>query len=164
MDLKKFVNFCEYGPNIVIDEENKVLKHWHQEAEEEGQSAAIIHYRDDETMYVEAKADRVTVVFSTLFKDEDDVVLGKVFLQVWHFALHFYGAWSFCLLVWVPPTKLSTQFAKYWESVNEWNNQPIGPPFPQISRLDCFASLLFRQKLSRKLPTRKYDFIQSLGF
>jgi len=114
MDLKKLVNFCEYGPNIVIGEENKVLKHWHQEAEEEGQSAAIIHYRDDETMYVEAKADRVTVVFSTLFKDEDDVVLGKVFLQVWHFALHFYGAWSFCLLVWVPPTKLSTQFAKYW--------------------------------------------------
>jgi hypothetical protein len=48
----------------------------------EGQSAAIIHYRDDETMYVEAKADRVTVVFSTIFKDEDDIVLGKVFLQV----------------------------------------------------------------------------------
>lgn len=42
---------------------------------------AIIHYRDDETMFVEAKADRVTVVFSTIFKDDDDVVLGKVFLQ-----------------------------------------------------------------------------------
>lgn len=52
-----------------------------QEAEIEGQEAAIIHYRDDETMYVEAKADRVTVVFSTIFKDEDDIVLGKVFLQ-----------------------------------------------------------------------------------
>jgi actin related protein 2/3 complex subunit 2 len=53
-----------------------------QEAEIEGQEAAIIHYRDDETMYVEAKADRVTVVFSTVFRDEDDIVLGKVFLQV----------------------------------------------------------------------------------
>eukprot|EP00093_Oithona_nana_P004161 04161.XXX_146596_145616_1 [CDS] Oithona nana genome sequencing. len=42
---------------------------------------AIIHYRDDETMFVEAKSDRVTVVFSTIFKDDDDVVLGKVFLQ-----------------------------------------------------------------------------------
>lgn len=31
--------------------------------------------------YVEAKADRVTVVFSTVFKDEDDVVIGKVFMQ-----------------------------------------------------------------------------------
>ena len=31
--------------------------------------------------YVEAKADRVTVVFSTIFKDPDDVVIGKVFMQ-----------------------------------------------------------------------------------
>lgn len=31
--------------------------------------------------YVEAQADRVTVVFSTIFRDEDDVVLGKVFMQ-----------------------------------------------------------------------------------
>ena len=52
-----------------------------QEREEEGHKAAAIHYRDDETMYIEAKADRVTVVFSTLFRDEDDIVLGKVFLQ-----------------------------------------------------------------------------------
>jgi actin related protein 2/3 complex subunit 2 len=52
-----------------------------QEREEEGKDAAIIHYREDETMFIEAKADRVTVVFSTVFKDEDDVVLGKVFLQ-----------------------------------------------------------------------------------
>merc|ERR1712117_784128 len=52
-----------------------------QEREEEGHKAASIHYRDDETMYIEAKADRVTVVFSTIFKDDDDVVLGKVFLQ-----------------------------------------------------------------------------------
>jgi len=52
-----------------------------QEAGNEGEEAAIIHYRDDETMYVEAKADRVTVVFSTVFKDDDDIVLGKVFLQ-----------------------------------------------------------------------------------
>jgi actin related protein 2/3 complex subunit 2 len=43
--------------------------------------ACAIHYRDDETLYVEARSDRVTVVFSTLFRDEDDVVLGKVFLQ-----------------------------------------------------------------------------------
>lgn len=29
-------------------------------------------------MYVEASHDRVTVIFSTIFKDEDDVVIGKV--------------------------------------------------------------------------------------
>lgn len=30
---------------------------------------------------MEAKADRVTVVFSTVFKDVDDIVVGKVFMQ-----------------------------------------------------------------------------------
>lgn len=34
--------------------------------------------------YVESKKDRVTVVFSTVFKDDDDVVIGKVFMQVWN--------------------------------------------------------------------------------
>ncbi|KAF5270652.1 hypothetical protein FQA39_LY01390 [Lamprigera yunnana] len=52
-----------------------------QERGDEGQSRAVIHYRNDETLYVEAKADRVTVVFSTRFRDEDDVVIGKVFMQ-----------------------------------------------------------------------------------
>ncbi|KAK2578140.1 hypothetical protein KPH14_001329 [Odynerus spinipes] len=45
------------------------------------QKRAVIQYRDQETMYVEAKSDRVTVVFSTIFKDEDDMVIGKLFLQ-----------------------------------------------------------------------------------
>lgn len=43
---------------------------------------AIINYRDDETMYVKAMEDRVTVVFSTVFKDSDDIIIGKVFIQV----------------------------------------------------------------------------------
>eukprot|EP00118_Oscarella_pearsei_P024665 m.306551 g.306551 ORF g.306551 m.306551 type:complete len:299 (+) comp41340_c0_seq1:54-950(+) len=42
---------------------------------------AIIHYRDDETMYVSAQKDRVTVIFSTIFKDDSDVIIGKVFMQ-----------------------------------------------------------------------------------
>ncbi|KAF6207550.1 hypothetical protein GE061_015997 [Apolygus lucorum] len=52
-----------------------------QERGEEGHKRAVINYRNEETMYVEAKSDRVTVVFSTIFKDEDDVVIGKVFMQ-----------------------------------------------------------------------------------
>ncbi|VDM58079.1 unnamed protein product [Angiostrongylus costaricensis] len=52
-----------------------------QEAGQEGQQRAVINYREDETMYIEAKADRVTVIFSTIFKDPDDVIIGKVFLQ-----------------------------------------------------------------------------------
>ncbi|KAF2352991.1 Actin-related protein 2/3 complex subunit 2 [Trinorchestia longiramus] len=52
-----------------------------QEKGEESNSRAVIHYREDETMYIESKPDRVTVVFSTIFKDPDDVVIGKVFMQ-----------------------------------------------------------------------------------
>ncbi|EEB18716.1 arp2/3, putative [Pediculus humanus corporis] len=48
---------------------------------EDGHKRAVINYRADETLYVEAKADRVTVVFSTVFKDVDDIVVGKVFMQ-----------------------------------------------------------------------------------
>ncbi|TKR76739.1 hypothetical protein L596_017839 [Steinernema carpocapsae] len=47
----------------------------------EGQKRAVINYREDETLYIEAKADRVTVIFSTIFRDPTDVVIGKVFLQ-----------------------------------------------------------------------------------
>lgn len=44
-------------------------------------SRGVVHYRDDETMYIMALPDRVTVIFSTVFKDPDDVIIGKVFLQ-----------------------------------------------------------------------------------
>lgn len=40
-----------------------------------------IHYRDGEAIYVQNQQDRVTVIFSTLFKDETDRILAKVFLQ-----------------------------------------------------------------------------------
>jgi actin related protein 2/3 complex subunit 2 len=52
-----------------------------QEKGDESRHRAVINYRDDETMYVEAKPDRVTVIFSTVFKDEDDIIIGKVFMQ-----------------------------------------------------------------------------------
>jgi len=51
------------------------------EKEEVGQQRAVIHYRDDETMYVEAKSDRVTVIFSTIFKDASDIILSEVFMR-----------------------------------------------------------------------------------
>ena len=37
-----------------------------QEREEEGHKAAIIHYREDETMYIEAKSDRYADIFLLL--------------------------------------------------------------------------------------------------
>jgi actin related protein 2/3 complex subunit 2 len=52
-----------------------------QEKGETGQKTAVINYRSDETMFVRALEDRVTVIFSTTFKGEDDIILGKVFMQ-----------------------------------------------------------------------------------
>lgn len=40
-----------------------------------------INYRDDEAIYIVPGADRVTVVFSTTFKEEVDKIFGRVFLQ-----------------------------------------------------------------------------------
>jgi len=40
-----------------------------------------INYRDDESIYFKADPDRLTVIFSIAFKDANDIVLAKVFLQ-----------------------------------------------------------------------------------
>jgi actin related protein 2/3 complex, subunit 2 len=53
------------------------------EASGSGQGELMqINYRDEEAIYVQASQDRVTVIFSTVFRDETDVIFGKVFLQV----------------------------------------------------------------------------------
>ncbi len=41
----------------------------------------IVHYRDAEAFFIQAQPDRVTVIFSTEFKEEQDRIIGKVFLQ-----------------------------------------------------------------------------------
>jgi actin related protein 2/3 complex, subunit 2 len=48
---------------------------------EEGGEVMSIHYREEEAIYIKASHDRVTVIFSTIFKDEVDRIFGKVFLQ-----------------------------------------------------------------------------------
>ncbi|CAG8433838.1 9601_t:CDS:2 [Ambispora gerdemannii] len=40
-----------------------------------------IQYREQEAIYIQAQHDRVTVIFSTLFKEETDRIIGRVFLQ-----------------------------------------------------------------------------------
>ncbi|KZT57915.1 arp2/3 complex 34 kDa subunit [Calocera cornea HHB12733] len=49
-------------------------------AREEGELMQI-HYRDEEAIYIRASHDRVTVIFSTMFKEETDRITGRVFLQ-----------------------------------------------------------------------------------
>ncbi|KAF1810676.1 P34-Arc-domain-containing protein [Eremomyces bilateralis CBS 781.70] len=48
---------------------------------QEGGEIRAIHYREEEAIYIQASHDRVTVIFSTVFREETDRVFGKVFLQ-----------------------------------------------------------------------------------
>ncbi|OAF69816.1 Arp2/3 complex subunit [Intoshia linei] len=41
----------------------------------------IIDYRDSECLYISSSNDRVTVIFSTLFKDPDDIILSAIFME-----------------------------------------------------------------------------------
>lgn len=52
------------------------------EGVQEGGEVMAIHYRDEEAIYIKASHDRVTVIFSTIFREETDRIFGKVFLQV----------------------------------------------------------------------------------
>lgn len=47
----------------------------------QGGQVMAIHYREEEAIYVKASHDRVTVIFSTVFREETDRVFGKVFIQ-----------------------------------------------------------------------------------
>ena len=48
----------------------------------EGGDVMAIHYREEEAIYIKASHDRVTVIFSTIFREETDRIFGKIFLQV----------------------------------------------------------------------------------
>jgi actin related protein 2/3 complex, subunit 2 len=47
----------------------------------EGGAVRAIHYREEEAIYIKASHDRVTVIFSTVFREETDRIYGKIFLQ-----------------------------------------------------------------------------------
>ncbi|KAK9458511.1 Arp2/3 complex, 34 kd subunit p34-Arc-domain-containing protein [Lipomyces oligophaga] len=49
--------------------------------EDSGTEVKSLHYREEESIYIRASHDRVTVIFSILFREETDSVFGKVFLQ-----------------------------------------------------------------------------------
>ncbi|ERS96081.1 hypothetical protein HMPREF1624_07617 [Sporothrix schenckii ATCC 58251] len=47
----------------------------------DGNVVMAVHYREEEAIYCKASHDRVTVIFSTVFREETDRVFGKVFIQ-----------------------------------------------------------------------------------
>lgn len=56
----------------------------------EGGEVMAIHYREEEAFYIKASYDRVTVIFSTIFREETDRIFGKVFLQVRLFCRYYF--------------------------------------------------------------------------
>jgi actin related protein 2/3 complex subunit 2 len=53
------------------------------ESIEKGQPANPINiqYRDDESFFIKPESDRAIVIFSIAFRDADDAVIAKIFLQ-----------------------------------------------------------------------------------
>lgn len=64
------------------EEASKFTRESAPEGLQEGGEVMAIHYRDEEAIYIKSSHDRVTVIFSTIFREETDRVFGKVFLQV----------------------------------------------------------------------------------
>jgi actin related protein 2/3 complex subunit 2 len=52
-----------------------------QQQESKGE-LKVVRYREEEAIFIQASHDRVTIIFSTVFKEETDRVYGRVFLQV----------------------------------------------------------------------------------
>ncbi|MCJ1373355.1 hypothetical protein MMC20_004583 [Loxospora ochrophaea] len=63
------------------EEASKYTRESAPEGVREGGEVMAIHYREEEAIYIKASHDRVTVIFSTIFREETDRVFGKVFLQ-----------------------------------------------------------------------------------
>ncbi|KAL2024165.1 hypothetical protein VTK56DRAFT_9321 [Thermocarpiscus australiensis] len=64
--------------------EEEARKYTSEEAPQDilkGGEVKAIHYREEEAIYVKAGHDHVTVIFSTVFREETDRVFGKVFIQ-----------------------------------------------------------------------------------
>jgi actin related protein 2/3 complex, subunit 2 len=53
----------------------------HAQPAQANTDVAAIHYREEEAIYISPQADRVTVIFSTVFREEVDHIFGEVFLR-----------------------------------------------------------------------------------
>ena len=63
------------------EEASKFTRESAPEGVREGGDVMAVHYREEEAIYIKASHDRVTVIFSTIFREETDRIFGKIFLQ-----------------------------------------------------------------------------------
>nr|ACO15079.1 Probable actin-related protein 2/3 complex subunit 2 [Caligus clemensi] len=118
--------------------------------------ASIVRYRDDETMWIEAKSDRVTFVFSTVLKDDDDIVIGKVFLQEFKEGRRANVTAPQVLFSWDPPASLADTDARVGEGVG-YITFVLFPRHTQASNGDNTINLihLFRNYLHYHIKCSK---------
>ena len=83
------------------EEASKYTSESAPEGVREGGEVMAIHYREEEAIYIKASHDRVTVIFSTIFREETDRIFGKVFLQV---------STDYCCLPQAPYRALAQEF------------------------------------------------------
>jgi hypothetical protein len=93
----------------------------------EGGEVRAIHYREEEAIFIKASHDRVTVIFSTIFRDETDRVFGKVFLQVIP---------SFCRL-----GRMANISRNSWTPGSEQSRMRLKSSSGTIRRSSCSTSL-----------------------
>jgi hypothetical protein len=55
---------------------------FHKAIEKKPAEIITFAYRPEENVYIKSDPDRVTIIFDILFRDADDIVFSKVFLQV----------------------------------------------------------------------------------
>jgi actin related protein 2/3 complex subunit 2 len=59
----------------------QTLEGSHAAPQQAATEVAAIHYREEEAIYISPQEDRVTVIFSTVFREEVDHIFGDVFLR-----------------------------------------------------------------------------------
>ena len=67
--------------HVLAEEASKFTSEEAPQGIREGGEVKAVHYREEEAIYIKASHDRVTVIFSTIFREETDRVFGKVFIQ-----------------------------------------------------------------------------------
>ena len=115
----------------------------------EGGEVRAIHYREEEAIYIKASHDRVTVIFSTVFREETDRIFGKVFLQVFHCTLGNVNVSGISLIVcfyrnlWTLAGELFRMPPKYFFVTTLHSSSKMFPafPLPGLARLVTLPSV-----------------------
>ena len=66
---------------MALSKSTQVVEGAHTAPQQANTELAAIHYREEEAIYISPQADRVTVIFSTVFREEVDHIFGEVFLR-----------------------------------------------------------------------------------